>query len=644
MSFLSPLFLAGAIAAAVPIVLHLLKRHTEQRVRFAAVALLKGAAVEHTSSRRLRELLLLALRVAALAMLALAFARPFFSGGSAMSGGLTVVAVDTSLSMSAPATVARARQLFIDAVRQAPAGDDVAVLTFADRADVVVRPTANRNEALAAIANVAPGFGATSFSAALAASAELLHGRRGTIAVVTDLQASGWDAGQRASIPESVRIEVKDVGLADNLAVESVRADGDRVVATVRNTAARPRDAHARLAIDGRAAGDSIVNITGRGTADVVFPSTALRTGAGVRAAGVAAATVDDPVGIPGDNTRYAMLGADAPAAVLVVTTSGDLDKDAWYVRHALTGVRGASTGELATFKDDVLRRYGAVVLLSTHGLERRARQRLAAYVTGGGGLLMAAGPDVDGDVVADVLGAADRLQITADPERVGLQNERVGLQNERVGLQDARSRSEAMSLAPADVRHPIFRAFGADAASLGLVQFRTVARVTGRTCQSIARFTSGETAVLDCAAGSGRAIVIASDLNNRWNDFPVRASFVPFLDQAARYLSSHGRRGVEFLVGDVPPGVKPAPGVTTIDNGAGERRVIVNVDPRESAGDRMSLDEFQSAIARLKDDGVKAQRMDAAVQESRQHLWTLLLVAMMLALVAESIVAARIV
>ena len=53
MSFLSPLFLAGAIAIVVPIALHLLNRHTEQRVRFAAVALLKGAPVEHTS-RRLR--------------------------------------------------------------------------------------------------------------------------------------------------------------------------------------------------------------------------------------------------------------------------------------------------------------------------------------------------------------------------------------------------------------------------------------------------------------------------------------------------------------------------------------------------------------------------------------------------------------
>ena len=86
MSFLSPLFLAGALAAAVPIVLHLLKREPEARVKFSAVKLLRSAPVEHASRRHLRELLLLALRVAALLLLALAFARPFLTSGASARG------------------------------------------------------------------------------------------------------------------------------------------------------------------------------------------------------------------------------------------------------------------------------------------------------------------------------------------------------------------------------------------------------------------------------------------------------------------------------------------------------------------------------------------------------------------------------
>src|SRR5229473_1724055 len=112
LSFLSPLFLAGAAAAAVPIVLHLLKREPEARVKFAAVKLLKKAPVEHTQKRHLRELMLLALRITALVLLAFAFARPFFASGAAIgSAGVTVVALDTSYSMSAPGTFERARRI-----------------------------------------------------------------------------------------------------------------------------------------------------------------------------------------------------------------------------------------------------------------------------------------------------------------------------------------------------------------------------------------------------------------------------------------------------------------------------------------------------------------------------------------------------
>ena len=78
-SFFAPLFLVGAVAAAVPIILHLFMRQPEVRLRFAAVKLLRQAPVEHTARRRLRDWLLLALRVAALVLLSLAFARPFLT-------------------------------------------------------------------------------------------------------------------------------------------------------------------------------------------------------------------------------------------------------------------------------------------------------------------------------------------------------------------------------------------------------------------------------------------------------------------------------------------------------------------------------------------------------------------------------------
>src|SRR5215210_5542389 len=236
MNFLAPAFLAGIAAAAVPVVLHLLKREPEPRIKFAVVSLLKHAPVEHSERRRLRELLLLALRVATLVLLALAFARPFFSSGAAaVSNAITVVALDTSYSLSAPGRFERAKQLAKDAINRVGAGDQVAVVTFSDEAQIVARPSVDRVLAVSAVERAAPSFGATRYRAALSAAGQALDGHPGSIVVVTDLQENGWDAGDRATVADNTTMTIVDVGpLPSNLAVTSVRPLADRIAATIR--------------------------------------------------------------------------------------------------------------------------------------------------------------------------------------------------------------------------------------------------------------------------------------------------------------------------------------------------------------------------------------------------------------------------
>jgi aerotolerance regulator-like protein/VWA domain-containing protein len=626
LSFLAPVFLAGAAAAAIPIVLHLLKREPETRVQFAAVQLLRKAPVEHTQRRHLRELILLALRVAALVLLAFAFARPFFaSGAAATSAGVTVVALDTSYSMSAPGRFARAKQLAKDAIARAPAGDLVGVVTFDDDAQIVMKPGADRVLAASAIDEAAAGFGATRYRAALSASAQHLAGRRGTIVVVTDLQENGWDAGDRASVPEGTSIEVADVGPApSNLAVTAVRPLADRIVATVHNGSARPRDARVHLTIDGRPAGDASVPLGPNQSGDATFAGAPSGTAAAVR--------VDDPDGIAADDVRYALIGGVGKPAVLVVTGSGDMSRDAFYVQHALAAgapgnaafqVTGVSGAQLSSWSDDRLAPHAAVFLLSTRGLERRGRELLAAYARTGGGLLIAAGADVDGDIVGDVLGSGSTLRITA-------------VEN---------AKPAARALAPADVRHPIFQAFSGNATTLGLVRFDKASRIAGAGCQTLARFTTGDTAFLECPAGEGRALVLASDVDNRWNDFPLHATFVPFLHEIVVYLASARAHASDYLIADAPAGVKKAPGIATLADATRRspaRQIAVNVDPRESDPARMSVEEFQSAVTRLRDAGTAEARVEARQQEDRQHLWQYAVALMLVLLAAEGMLAAR--
>ena len=626
LSFLSPLFLAGAAAVAVPIVLHLLKREPEVRVKFAAVKLIKEAPVERTDKRRLRELVLLALRVAALLLLAVAFARPFFASGAAVgTTGVTVVALDTSYSLSAPGRFERAKQLAKEAVHKAPAGDLVGVITFADEAEIVAKPGADRTLADDAIEQASTGFGSTRYRAALSAASQHLAGRHGTVVVVTDLQEIGWDAGDRAAVPEGTTIQIADVGaMPPNLAVTAVRPLADRIVATVHNAAPRARDARVHLRIDGRPSGDATVSLGANQSAEATF--------AGAPRGASAAVSVDDAEGIPADNVRYAVIGGTMKPSVLVVTGSGDASRDAFYVQHALAAgtaretafqVTLAGGADLASWSEDRLTPHAAVFLLSTRGLERRGREALAAYAQHGGGVLIAAGPDVDGDVVGDVLGAGSSLKIAA--------------------VEGARP--AARTLAPADVRHPVFLAFAGNPASLGLVTFQNAARIGGTGCQTLARFTTGDTAFIECPAGEGRGLILASDLNNRWNDFPLHATFVPFLHEIVRYLASARVHTVDYLIADAPAGVRRVPGIVTQTAGANagvSRTIALNVDPRESDPARLSADEFQSAVTRLKDLNAAVTRGEAQEQEDQQHLWRYALVAMAVMLAAEGVVAAR--
>jgi hypothetical protein len=642
MNFLSPLFLAGAVTAAVPLLLHLLKREPEPRVKFAAVKFLKRAPVELTEKRHFRELLLLALRIAALVLLALAFARPFLGSGVAMGpAGVTMIAIDTSYSLSGPGRIDRARQLAKDAVKRAPTGDAVGVLTFDDVAEVIARPSTDRAFATSAIDSVAAGSGATRYRVGLDTAARALGDRRGTIVVVTDLQEGGWDVGDRASVPESAHIEIADVGaLPPNLAVTAILPAAGRIGASVRNTDSQARTTRVRLMLDGHAAGETTASIGPNASTDVVFV-----VPGHLATAAVAEVAIDDPDGLQADNVRFAVLEETSRPSVLIVTATGDLDREAFYVKQALAAgaaggaayqITASSSAQLSSWGEARMASQSAVLLLSTRGLERRGREALAAYVRAGGGVLVAAGPEIDTDVVAGVLGDGSPLRIV--PPAAATSEPRAG----------TAAAQATTTLAPADVRHPIFQPLGNNAAALGLVKFHAVARIGGAGCQTLARFTSGEAAVLDCSAGDGRGLVIASDLDRRWNDFPVHPSFVAFLHESVRYLASGRRHGSDYLVGDVPSGVPRKPGIATVTDEAVAgttgrvRQVAVNVDPREGDPARISTDEFESAVTRLKAVGISEAHLEARQQEDRQHLWRYVLVLMIAALAIESVVASR--
>src|SRR2546427_10377281 len=103
MAFLNPIFLLGAIAAGVPVLVHLVRRTRAPRIQFPSLMFLRKIEQKTIRRRKLRNLMLLLVRCAALLLLALAFARPFFTGATPVSAAgdrtSTVILIDGSDSM-----------------------------------------------------------------------------------------------------------------------------------------------------------------------------------------------------------------------------------------------------------------------------------------------------------------------------------------------------------------------------------------------------------------------------------------------------------------------------------------------------------------------------------------------------------------
>lgn len=624
LSFLYPAFLLGALAVAVPIVLHLLRRRTEVVVEFPAVRLLHKAPLEQRRRRRIRELLLLALRVAALVLLALAFARPYMVGqGLAVSTPATVVLVDTSMSLTAPGQAEAVREAARKALVEAPATHSVAVVAFADSATVTVPLIGDRATAEAAIEGLVPGPGGTRYRTALARASEVLGGRTGHVVVVTDLQQVGWDASDEGTLPDGVTLAVIDVNPpAGNLAITSARRDGSGLIASVHNFGATPSKTVARLRVEGREVATARVDVAAQSATDARF-TTALP------ATGGAEVTIEDARGYQGDNMRYVVLDPASPVPLTVITADPASAKSGLYVERALETADGrgfrievVDGRAFSKWPPERVAEQAAFVVLGTHTLEREGRDLLRGYLDRGGHVLLTLGPDVDVATLRDVLGF--------DP----------GVVDEPVTVEGGRA-----TLVASDARHPIFRPFLSPSGALGDVSIEQYRRLKDQAGRSVlARFSGGAPALTEQAAGQGRLLVFTSDLDNRWNRFPLNASFVPFTLEALRYLTRGREARQEFVLPDTPAGVPQTPGIVVLPPPTGRpereaRRVAVNVDVRESNPARTMPEEFTASVPRAPQSAPTEVAAEAREEEDRQRLWQFGLGVMLLALVGEGLI-----
>ncbi len=616
MGFLAPLFLAGLAAVAVPVVLHLFRREVAPQVPFTAVRFLEKRTIERQERRRIQDPWLLLLRVAALALLALAFARPYLKADVPAAPPL-VLAVDVSYSMGAPGRLDAARTAAEQTLSETPADTPVALVSFADRARVIAEPSTDHGAVRAQLAGLEVGHGATRYAAPLEAARGLLDGRPGRVVVFTDMQSRGWARGT-TSLPDNVTLDVVGLGArVDNVLLRELAVTREQARVVVSNAGQTPADVVVSLARQAGPPRTVPLTLDAGVSRDVEFE--------GPHESGAYVARVEHAGGLPADNERHAVFRESAATAVRVLVGDEVERTRAFFVERAFAALGsdpgaafavslGAGASALAP---EALAPVDLVMWLSATGIDRRAVPPLEQYVRDGGRLVIACGPGLD-PRVADVVTRPFGITLAGSAPGAPVPG----------------------GFVAQDPRHPLLAALGEARVDLARTDVSQACDMrTEGSATTISRFADGRIAMAEARVGAGHLLVLATDMGRQWNNLPVQPAFVPLIGEIARHLLGDDA-GARVALATVEDPRYQRPGVWPV--GPRGQEVAGDVDVSESDQATLSVEEFQQALARPPADEGRVARVQAVRLEHDQGLWRYGFVLLGVTLVVESLVARR--
>lgn len=669
MNFLTPLFLLGGLALAAPIIFHLIRRTTRERVSFSSLMFLLPTPPRLSKRSRLEHLLLLLLRCLALLLLVLGFSRPFFKetpllDPTAAQPTRTVVLLDVSASMRRAGVWAAAKERAEVVARRAGPADQVAIYTFDRTATPLLpfeewcRTAAGDRVALATsrLSATAAGWGATQLGAALITAAEALTENDGKptpgpreIVLVSDLQAgSRLDALQAYEWPKGVRLIVEAVKAKNptnaGLQLVADSADASRAAAsTVRVRVTNSADAQReqfKL---------SWARMGATGAVEMVEPTINIYVPPG-QSRVVAMPVQKDARGLDRivlqgddedfDNTVYVIPPTQQKIGVLWFGSESpeDARQSLFFLRRALAETPKLAVSVLARLPSAALLPgdiEAASVIFITEALSAPAAVALREQAQAGKTLVFAPKSAAAGVTLGALVGV------------------------DGVAVTEAKPTNYAM-LAEIDFKHPLFAPFSdprfSDFTKIHFWRYRKFDPASLPDARVIAKFDSGDPAVTEITLGKGRLLVLAAGWQPEDSQLAVSSKFVPLLWSLLDLGGGTMGAPAQWLVGDTAPLPAGAtekeirftePGIRDAKAGELSVRFAVNLDANESRTAPLSSDELErlgvpvSAPVETKtpskEDKVLLQGIEA---ENRQKLWRWLIAATLAVLVIESALA----
>lgn len=550
MNFLNPAILFAALAALVPLIIHLFSRRRVKVVEFSSLKHLKRMQRRQVRRLKVRQWLLLLLRMLIILAAVLAFARPTTEGGHVGSHASVsaVIVLDNSASMTRYVTDGSLMELARKRTEELLAtfgdADEVCILTMDDdhlsKENIGLTSVAVARERLH---RLEPTSTEMNLEAAMDKAADLLEAAVNVnkeLYLVTDRQ--------RHSLPDrqsprqlDIRVYFVDLPLEDteNCGVVSVDLGGElllpghefEMVATVRNYGGRDRsDVIASLFLDGARVAQDDVDIRAEQSATVRFTRSVSRGGFHAGYVEIS----DDR--LTADNRYY--FSFFIPETFNVLLVSGD--PSSRFIAMALTpsptlnlfwSVKDVSPSDLGAvrFWDyDVLVLAGAPTLPDMH------YERLRGFVNGGKSLFVTYGGSTDTEDFnsrwTPVTGVVFEEPVRRDFSRAGY-----------------------YTLDEVDMSHPVFSVYEWEDNKPPEIKFFALPQVRAVDgAKVVARFSGGRPALVETTYGEGRVLTLTGPVSPEYSDLTGHALFVPLVTRAVEYLSARlSRYDLNLYCGD---------------------------------------------------------------------------------------------
>jgi hypothetical protein len=535
MGFLAPWFLAGLLAVGLPVYVHLLRKQTTVPRPVSSLMFFEQGTQSSVRHRRLRYLLLFALRTLLVLLLALAFARPFFRHKSVQaSDKLLLVAVDDSFSMNAAAgsgitRLDEAKRGALEVLSHKAGGQKAQVIALGGQMRLLTQPTEDAGELRAAVEGIEPGDGHGTFGElgrGMRAMAETVHTPM-ELDLFSDMQQSNMPGNFADMVmPGNVALVLHRVGAAaavPNWTVESVQAPGQlvdtkkaRVLAVIAGDATPAATRTVSLVVNGSVVATKKVDVPANGRATVAFEGLDVPYGESR-----CAVRIDAADGFPNDDASgFAVKRAD-PERVLFVHQGSDA-RSPLYFGAALAAAAQASfvlqpiTPEQTSDIDPT--KYAFVVLADVTLVPSILENSLLRNVEDGGSVLVATG--------------------MADSHREHIPVYGGNVADGHFYARGSSEGGEFSTVGQADASHPSMK----DADGWTGTKFFYAAAVDPEKARVVARLADGTPLLIDKQVGEGHVLLFASGFDNLTNDLPLSPGFVAFVDETARYLSGEER------------------------------------------------------------------------------------------------------